>query len=227
MSSRQHTTSQTCTGSGQSCYKVAAVVTDLMERLLRETAEGGMVRLDDALKIMKLVGRGTYELDLAFDAQEKNCRQGFGPQRDKASSRNDPFHRLMVRPFETLLSGDPAPYPRPFLGNYFEVLEAAYGEKYTEYDRHSRAQLQALLVAHGHNLSWDTFYAEARVSQILVHALRRLLRFLETPAGQWVWVQSMSRQIPSGARPTVEQSDLVREALGYTLRGLDPAGAPS
>ena len=127
----------------------------------------------------------------------------------------------MVRPFETLLNGEPPPYPRPLLGNYFEVLEAAFAEKYAEYDRHSRALLQALLVSHGHNLHWDGFYAEPRVAQILAHALKRLLRFLETPPGQRAWLTAMSRPAASGLRPSAEQVDSVRETLTHTLRGLE------
>ncbi|WP_068436732.1 hypothetical protein [Magnetospirillum sp. XM-1] len=197
------------------------MVSGVLERLLRETARDGLVRVEDAIKILKLVGRGTYELDVAFDSLEKACRLRFQPGRGKASSRDNPFRRLMVRPFETLLSGEPPAYPRPFLGNYFEVLEAACGDKYAEYDRHSRAILQSLLVVHGHNLVWDTFYAESRAAQVLAHALRRLLRFLDTPPGQWVWVQAMSKPSPTGARPSAEQTDRIRETLQHTLRGFD------
>ncbi|RAU23298.1 hypothetical protein CU669_03905 [Paramagnetospirillum kuznetsovii] len=214
-----------CSDSQKKCYAAATIVSDVLERLLRETARDGMVRVEEAVKILKLVGRGTYELDVAFEHQEKACRQDMQPGRDKASARNNPFRRLMVRPFETLLSGEPAPYPRPLLGNYFDVLEAAYGEKYGEYDRHSKALLQSLLVAHGHNLNWDTFYAEPRVGQIMAHALRRLLRFLETPNGQRAWLTSMSRPAPTGLRPSAQQTDSIREVLEHTLRGLDMPAA--
>lgn len=210
-----------CGDEGRGCYAAAGVVSGVLERLLRETARDGMVRVEDAIKILKLVGRGTYELDVAFDSLEKACRQKFQPTRGKASSRDNPFRRLMVRPFETLLSGEPPAYPRAFLSNYFEVLEAACGDKYAEYDRHSRAILQSLLVVHGHNLVWDTFYAENRAAQVLAHALRRLLRFLDTPPGQWVWVQAMSKPSPTGARPSAEQTDRIRETLQHTLRGFD------
>lgn len=217
------TSSTPCGAEGRGCYDVADVVSGVLERLLRETARDGMVRVEDAVKILKLVSRGTYELDVAFTAQEKTCRQRFHPTRGKASSRDNPFRRLMVRPFETLLSGEPPAYPRAFLANYFEVIEAACGDKYPEYDRHSRAILQALLVQHGHNLVWDTFYAENRTMQVLGHALRRLLRFVETPTGQWVWVQAMSKPAPTGARPSAEQTDRIREVLQHTLRGFDLA----
>ncbi|ARJ64406.1 hypothetical protein WV31_01200 [Magnetospirillum sp. ME-1] len=210
-----------CAGEGRGCYGAAAVVSGVLERLLRETARDGLVRVEDAVKILKLVGRGTYELDVAFDSLEKSCWQRFQPGRGKASSRDNPFRRLMVRPFETLLTGEPPAYPRSFLNNYFEVLEAACGDKYAEYDRHSRAILQSLLVVHGHNLVWDTFYAESRAAQVLAHALRRLLRFLDTPPGQWIWVQAMSKPSPTGARPSAEQTDRIRETLQHTLRGFD------
>lgn len=219
-----------CSTKGHKCYQAAAIVSDVLERLLRETARDGMVRVEDAMKIMRLVGRGTYELDVAFEHQEKKCRTDMTPARDKASSRNNPFHRLMVRPFETLLNGDPALYPRPLLTNYFTVLEAAYADKYAEYERTSKALLQGLLVSHGHNLQWDIFYAEPRVAQIMAHALKRLLRFLETPPGQRAWLTSMSRPASSGLRPSAEQVDIVREALSHTARGLEmlsPSPAPS
>ncbi|WP_152427072.1 hypothetical protein [Paramagnetospirillum caucaseum] len=225
MSTEHGAAAQSCGAEGRGCYGAVSVVSGVLERLLRETSRDGLVRVEDALKILKLVGRGTYELDVAFDGLEKACRLKFQPGRGKASSRDNPFRRLMVRPFETLLSGEPPSYPRAFLTNYFEVVEAACGDKYTEYDRHSRAILQNLLVAHGHNLVWDTFYAETRTTQVLAHALRRLLRFLETPPGQWVWVQAMSKPSPTGARPSAEQADRIRETLAYTLRGFEGPGA--
>jgi hypothetical protein len=210
-----------CRDEGRGCYAAAGVVSGVLERLLRETSRDGMVRVEDAVKILNLMSRGTYELDVAFDSLEKSCRRRFQPGRGKASSRDNPFRRLMVRPFETLLTGEPPAYPRTFLTNYFEVVEAACGNKYGEYDRHSRAILQSLLVVHGHNLVWDTFYAENRAAQVLAHALRRLLRFLDTPPGQWVWVQAMSKPSPTGARPSAEQTDRIRETLQHTLRGFD------
>ena len=216
-----------CPPKGAKCYQAAVVVSDLVERLLRESARDGMVRVEDAVKIMKLISRGTYELDLAFAHQEKQCRGDLLQGRDKASSRNNPFRRLMVRPFETLLNGDPAPYPRLLLGNYFEVLEAAYADKYAEYARHSKALLQALLVSHGHHLQWEAFYAEPRVAQIMAHALKRLLRFLETPSGQRAWLTTMSRPAATGLRPSAEQVDSVRETLGHTLRGLEIMSPPA
>ena len=212
---------QSACKSESQCYQVATVVSGVLERLLREISRDGMVKVDDAIKILKLVGRGTYELDVAFEQQEKKCRQDLMPARDKASSRSNPFRRLMVRPFETLLSGEPPSFPRPFLVNYFDVLQAAYGDKYGEYDRHSRALLQALLVTHGHGLDWNTYYAEPRVWQILGHALRRLVRYLSTPPGQMIWLQTMSRPTPDGSRPSAEHSERVRDALDFTVRGFD------
>ena len=214
--------------NGHKCYQAAAIASDVLERLLRETARDGMVKLDDAVKIIRLIGRGTYELDVAFESQEKKCRALMGPSRDKASSRNNPFRRMMVRPFETLLNGDPAPYPRPLLGNYFDVLESAYGEKYAEYDRHSKALLQGLLVTHGPNLHWDRFYAEPRVTQIMGHAVKRLVRYLDSPSGQRSWLTTMSRPAPTGLRPSAEQVDTVQQTLTHTARGLEmmaPASA--
>jgi len=224
---KQPNPSSACAAKGAKCYQAAAVVSDLLERLLRETARDGMVRVEDAVKILKLISRGTYELDVAFEHQEKKCRGDLAQARDKASSRNNPFRRMMVRPFETLLNGDPPHYPRPLLGNYFEVLESAYTEKYAEYDRTSKALMQALLVAHGHNLQWEAFYAEPRVSQIMAHALKRLLRFLDTPSGQRTWLTTMSRPAPSGLRPSAEQVDSVRETLSHTLRGLEIMTPPA
>jgi hypothetical protein len=216
-------TAQGATGAakGHKCYQAAAIASDVLERLLRETARDGLVKLDDAIKIIRLIGRGTYELDVAFEHQEKKCRAEMAPSRDKASSRNNPFRRMMVRPFETLLNGDPAPYPRPLLTNYFDVLESAYGDKYAEYDRHSRALLQGMLVNHGHNLQWERFYSEPRVAQIMSHAVKRLVRYLETPGGQRSWLTAMSRPAPTGLRPSAEQVGMVQQTLAHTARGLD------
>lgn len=69
-----------------------------------------------------------------------------------------------------------------------------------------------------------------KAATIVSDVLERLVRFLEPPTGQWVWVQAMSRPPPTGIRPTSDRSDTIREMLAHTLRGLGimgPAAAAS
>jgi len=202
------------------CRNIAAMVGQLVYQLVIEQARDGVVRVEDLKRVLALVSQGSGQLDRQYKAQQETCTGSLRANRRHVSSRSNAFQRLMVRPFETLLTSDPPGYPRAVLGNYFEVLAAAFGDKLTEYDRHCKAIFQALLVSHGNNLDWDVFFTDPRAIQVLAHALKRLMRFLDSPAGQWAWVQSMTRPNPSGARPTDAQADAVRQALESTVLGL-------
>lgn len=207
-------------GTPKHCRALAGVVLGAVESLLRERASGGTISIEDAVRVLRYVGGGTAELDAVFALQEQRCRRNLAGARGDATNRSDPFKRLMVRPFETLLGGEPPAYPRRFLGNYFEVLNAAFGSRVEQYDGFCREVFQRLLVTYGHSLTWDTFYAEPKVGQLLIHALRKLLAFLDTPAGQWVWLQTMTRRLGTGEQMTIDRADMVRGVLETTLRGL-------
>lgn len=205
--------------AGKHCYQAGAVLIELIEALVSERARDGVVELAEVQRVLKRLQGGTSQLDRIFEAQESRCRNNLW-QRGGACSRENAFHRLMVRPFETLLSGDPVIYPRSLLPNYFAVIEAAFGDKRAEYERRCRAVFQTLVVRHGSGLSWDEFFADPRAGRILEHALKRLMSFIETPAGQWVWVQAMSQVTPEGLKATSAQTDAVRNILAATWQGL-------
>ncbi len=212
-------------GAPKHCRALTGVVLGLVEALLREQASGGSIAVEDMVRVLRYVASGTAELDSVFNAQEQRCRRSLAGARGDASSRSDPFKRLMVRPFETLLGGDEPLFPRRFLGNYFEVLKAALGPRFDQYGAFCREVFQRLQVMYGHSLTWEMFYAEPKVGQLLAHALRKLLAFLDTPAGQWVWLQAMTQQLASGEQPTAEQAAIVRGVLETTLRGLSSEAA--
>lgn len=131
----------------------------------------------------------------------------------------------MVRPFETLLEGEPPPFPRAFLRHYFEVIDAAFGAKLGHYEQRAREIFQEMLVVHGNELAWEVFFNDSRSHAVLAHALRRLTHYLDSPVGQWAWLTCMGRVNVDGARPTSEQADLVLKALMETAAGLGPPHA--
>ncbi|MEW5726506.1 MAG: hypothetical protein AB1918_01640 [Pseudomonadota bacterium] len=201
------------------CYQAGSVLIGLIEALIAERARDGVVEFSEVQRVLKRLQGGTEQLDRAFQMQEDRCRRNLWKRGD-ACCRENPFRRLMVRPFETLLTGDPVAFPRHFLPNYFQVVDAAFGDKLGEYEKQCRAVFQTLMVRHGNALSWEDFYADGRTWRILDHALKRLMSFLEGPAGQWVWVQTMSQPTVEGHKATAEQTDSVRAILSATWQGL-------
>lgn len=212
-------------GARRQCFDVLALMSDVVMRLAEERASGGMLSLDELRRILARAGGAGSPLLRAFELQEARCRRAFRPSVRHASSRNDVFHRLMVRPFETLLEGEPPAFPRTFLANYFEVVEAAFADKLRHYDDRAREVFQDMLVSHGNDLAWDVFFNDARARAILGHGLVRLVRFIESPAGQWVWLNCMNRANVDGAKPTTEQSESILHALRATARALAPPEA--
>lgn len=204
------------------CFDVVGTLADVVGTLAEERAEGGTIALDELRRILDMVKGGTSPLGRFLEGQEMRCRKAFRPSVRHATSRNDVFRRLMVRPFETLLEGDPAAFPRCFLANYFEVVEAAFGDKLGHYEQRSREIFQDMLVAHGNDLAWDDFYSDPRVRAVLSHGLTRLMTYVESPAGQWAWLTAMSRVNVDGAKPTSDQADLVKATLTTTWKALGP-----
>lgn len=204
------------------CFDVLALMSDVVMRLAEERASDGSIRLDELRRIFELTRGAGSPLLRAFEAQEVRCRHAFRPAVRHATSRNDVFRRLMVRPFETLLEGEPPAFPRCFLGNYFELVEAAFADKLKHYDDRAREIFQDMLVSHGHDLAWEVFFNDARARAILGHGLTRLVRYVETPAGQWAWLNCMNRDTVGGAKPTPEQAEAVLHTLQATARALAP-----
>ena len=193
--------------------------------LAEERAKDGWLRLEDLRRILDMAQGDGSPLKSSFRAQADRCRQTLRPAVRHATSRNDVFRRLMIRPFETLLEGDPPAFPRCFLPNYFEVVEAAFGDKLKHYDERSREIFQDMLVTHGNDLAWDVFFSDPRARAVLTHALSRLMHFIEGPAGQWAWLNCLNRQNLDGAKPRSDQAEMVLHALRPTHAALgDPHG---
>lgn len=205
------------------CFDVLALMSDVVLQLAEERARDGVLRVEELRRIMEMTRGAGSPLLRAFEAQETRCRRAFRPATRHATSRNDVFRRLMVRPFETLLEGDAPAFPRCFLANYFELVEAAFGDKLNHYDQRAREVFQDMLVSHGNDLAWEVFFADARARAILGHGLSRLMRYIESPAGQWAWLTCMNRQNADGARPSPDQADGILAALRSTARALAPA----
>jgi hypothetical protein len=191
--------------------------------LLREHAVDGKLALADVERVLDLIGRGTMSLDEAFRVQEERCTKEHSRPKGNVGARSNPFQRLMVRPFETLLAGNPPVFPRPLLANYFEFLDNAMGTDKEPLERDCRAIIQALLVVHGNNLTWDHFYSDSRTLKLLHGALKRLTHVLSTPEGQKEWHGLMSRPVGDTPAAAVEQSNQLRQALLETHRGLSAA----
>ena len=213
-----------CAATGKRrCHELAVVVTDVIMTLARERARGGAVALDDIERIANLVGGGTMLLDTAYVRQEEACRKDHSQPRGNIGARSNPFQRLMVRPFEHLLAGESAVFQRGYLANYFEFLEHAFDKRLAPFERHCRAIIQALMVVHGNNLTWDHFYGDARTIKTLGGALKLLAAYLDSQEGQRIWHACLVRPTPEMPQPSIAQIDQIRHALLETARGLAAA----
>ena len=210
-------------GSAIRCHALAAIVTDLVLTLTRERAVDGKVSLEDIERIGELLRRGTITLDEALKAHEERCRKQLLMPKGNVGARSNPFQRLMVRPFEPLLTGNPPPLPRPYLTNYFNYLEHVFGKRLNNFEGHCRGIIQALLVIHGNNLTWDHFYADPRTVKTLTAALKLMTHTLHTPDGQRTWYASMARPVGEHPNLPVGRVDEVMAMLLNTHRGLAAA----
>ncbi len=212
-----------CGPNAARCHALAAIVTDVVLTLARERAVDGYVALDDIERIADLVRRGTITLDEALRVHEEKCRKEYSRPKGTIGARSNPFQRLMVRPFETLLTEDPPVLLRGHLENYFEYLGHVFGPRIEKFERHCRAIVQALLVIHGNNLTWDHYYVDPRTAKTLDTALKVLTHSLHTPEGQRLWYGCMSR--PAGDLPTPPMAGLDRilQTLLETGRGFAAA----
>lgn len=202
------------------CHELAAVVTNVVMALAREHAAGDLVSLADLERICALVQKGTISLDDAFRRHAETCRQEHARPKGNVGARSNPFQRMMVRPFETLLVGADAPFPRHYLPNYFDFLEKALGDHLGKYEDQCRAIIQALLVVHGNNLTWDHFYADQRTLKAMTAALGTIARVLGTPEGHKVWHTCLVRPLGEHAAPSIPGTEQIRRSLLDTARGL-------
>lgn len=213
-----------CASTGKRhCHEMAMVVTDVIMTLAREKARDGAVSLGDIERIAQLVSGGTMLLDSAYARQEEACRKDHSQPKGNIGARSNPFQRLMVRPFEHLLAGESAVFQRGYLNNYFEFLEHAFEKRLEPFERHCRAIIQALMVIHGNNLTWDHFYADGRTVKTLNGALKLLTAYLSGHEGQRVWHACLVRPTPEIPQPSITQVDQIRLALLETARGLAAA----
>lgn len=209
--------------SGRSCHAISNVVLNVAAALLREHAVDGTLRLADAERILELIGRGTMSLDDAFRVQEGRCTKEHSRPKGNVGARSNPFQRLAVRPFESLLAGENAVIPRPYLANYFGFLEQALGDEREGIERDCRAVIQALLVVNGNNLTWDHFYSDPRTLRLLHQALRLIIHTLSTPAGLRQWHELMNRPVAGLPPLGAERANQIRLTLLETHRGLSAA----
>lgn len=211
-------------GPPRCCHAISEIVINVLRTLMHERATGGKVDVEDIDRILELIGRGTVVLDNAFQLQEDKCRKIHGKPKGNVGARSNPFQRLIVRPFEHLLMGEGAPFSRGYLPNYFEFVDHALAEHKDIYERDCRAVIQALLVIHGNNLTWDHFYSDGRTLKILHASLKELAHVLASPAGTAAWGSMMLRPCGDLPAPAIPQINVVRDALLETHRGLAAAG---
>lgn len=214
--------SSTCSPT-RACHAISNVIVNVAAALLREHAVNGNVKLSDAERILNLIGRGTMSLDETYRVQENKCRAAASRPKGNVGARSNPFQRLMVRPFESLLSGEDAVFPRPYLINFFAFLDCALRDARADLERDCRAVIQALLVVYGNNLTWDHFYSDPRTVRLLHRALQGLVLVLCTRDGEQLWHKLMNR--PVADQPPLEswRTDQVRALLLETHRGLSAA----
>lgn len=200
---------------------MAVIVTDVILTLARERATNNMVDLHDLERIAALISGGAMVLDAAYMRQEESCRKFHQLPKGNVGARSNPFHRLMVRPFEHLLMGEDS-LPRGYLPNYFEFLGHALGRRMDDFERHCRTIIQALMVVHGGNLTWDQFYADARTVKTL-HAALKVIHDSLTGEGRRTWLGCMMRPVGDLPQPTQGQVEQIRQVLLETTRGLETA----
>ncbi|MBX9633452.1 MAG: hypothetical protein K2X44_00600 [Magnetospirillum sp.] len=211
--------SDSCTGT-RACHATSKIVINIVIALLREHAVDGKLDLAEVERILELISRGTVSLDETFRLQEERCRKDHNRPKGNVGARSNPFQRLAVRPFETLLAGNPPIFPRPLLAHYFEFVEYAMGSEREPMERDCRAVIQALLVVHGNNLTWEHFYSDKRTLKLLHIALKRITHVLSSPEGQKAWHTLMVRPAGDTPAPTIGQTNQLRQALLETHRGL-------
>jgi hypothetical protein len=208
-----------CTGT-RSCHAISEIVINVVKTLLHDHAHDGTVDLADVDRLLGLIQRGTVTLDHAFQAQEDKCRKCHSRPKGNVGARSNPFQRLIVRPFEHLLMGENAVLARPYLANYFDFINYALADVIDEVERESRAVIQALLVVHGNNLTWDHFYSDGRTLKVLHRALKVLTQVLASPEGTKAWGKFMHRPAGDLPPPGIPQLNQIRDALLETHRGL-------
>lgn len=202
---------------------MATIVSDVIMTLAREKARDGVVSIHDLERISSLIAGGSMVLDAAYIHQEESCRKHHQMPRGNVGARANPFHRLMVRPFEHLLAGEDQVLPRDYLGNYFDFLGHAFDKRMAAFERHCRSIIQALMVVHGNNLTWDQFYADARTVKTLQGALKLLHAYMEDADGQRVWLACMMRPAADMPQPSMAQITQIRQVLVETAKGLEAA----
>lgn len=211
--------SASCSGT-RSCHAISEIVIGVLRALIHDHAQGGKVDVADIDRILALVQRGTLPLDHAFEMQEDKCRKVHSRPKGNVGARSNPFQRLVVRPFEHLLMGGDTPFPRVYLSSYFTFVEHALADRLESYERESRSIIQALLVVHGNNLTWDHFYSDSRTLKTLHAALKDLTRILASPEGTRAWGKAMLRPVGDTPAPSIPQINQIRDALIETHRGL-------
>ncbi|CDL00505.1 conserved protein of unknown function [Magnetospirillum gryphiswaldense MSR-1 v2] len=204
--------------NNRACHAISSVVLDVVQALLRERSVNGKVDLADVDRLIALVRRGPMSLDPAYAQQEERCRAQHSKPKGNVGARSNPFQRLMVRPLEPLLG---QVLPRPLLAHYFAFVDVALGPAARdELDRDCRALIQALLVVHGNNLTWDHFYGDSRSTAILRRALAIITSILTQPHGPAMWRNHMGR--PVGDTPALQAEPLktILDCLLQTHHGL-------
>jgi hypothetical protein len=214
--------SASCTDR-RACHAVSNVVLNVTMAVLRDHAIDGKVNLSDVERILMAIGRGTMSLDEAYRAQEDRCRKEHSRPRGNVGARSNPFQRLIVRPFESLLAGETPVFPRPYLANYFTFVTHAIGEEREALERDCRAVIQALLVVYGNNLTWDHFYSDPRTLRLLHKALKLVTHTLASANGLKIWHHLMGQGAGDLPPPPLTSTNQIRELLLETHRGLSAA----
>ncbi|MDA8231778.1 MAG: hypothetical protein M0006_10605 [Magnetospirillum sp.] len=207
-----------CPSGRHGCRAMTAMVVEAINALVGESARDGVLSVDQFRRIIRHVIDDESVLVRAFHLQETRCRAAFRPKSD-AAKRSDPFRRLITRPVEHLLEGDPPRFPRRFLPNYFQVVDQALGGRLDHIRTQTDAVFHGLRMKHGSGGVWDAFFADPRTDRILVHVLRRIVLFLDGAAGQWTWPLIMSRALPDGTMPSADQAEFLAAALRIAWKG--------
>ena len=205
--------------SSTHCMDIVALTTASIRRAIQNCVNCEQVSMDDICRILSDVVKPDHDIANILNSRPPPCSQINAPS--AFPHRPDPFLRLMVQPFESLLQGDPPLFPRRYLPNYFKVLECAGCDWIDNVRQICIVIHSGLSPTHGIYVDWADYYADPGVRRIQTHSLRNLITYLDRPIGRRLWQGAMQAPIRDGTSPSQEQAQHVWDALHETWRALE------
>jgi hypothetical protein len=150
---------------GFRCKGAGAVAIGIIRTLIREKSENGTIPMTEVERILELVEKGTISLDQAWSAHAAGCLAARETTKPKVGARDNPFGRMLVRPFEWMLFS--GALDRKTLPSFFAAAKDMLGPKWDEGEKEAKEIVRALLALRGGALTWDDVYGSAEGIRLL------------------------------------------------------------